>query len=237
MVAERNINPEVYIDGSAIEEVPLSRVEEVAEFLSRRGISFTVHAPYVDLNPGARDEDVRKISVKRIIEGITLAIPFKPKMIVCHPGYFDYNYSLNYRLWLENAYRSFSEIVELCEIHNLKVAVENVFERNPENIIALLERFPEERLGFCFDPGHANLFTEIEMEDWLIPFSGRVFEVHVHDNHGKVDEHLPIGEGNIPFDRIFRALEKENPIFTLEPHRVEHLEKSIHAFLNIMRRV
>lgn len=236
-VAERGINPEVYVDRGAIKNFHPSKVEETAEFLLKRGISFTLHAPYMDLNLGARDEDIRRISLKRVIDGINLALPFRPKVVVCHPGYFDYNYSFNYKVWMEHAYRSFSEIVELCEKHNLKVAIENVFERNPDNIAELLEKLPRNIAGFCFDPGHANLFSEIEITEWLTPFSGRVFEVHLHDNHGKVDEHLPIGDGNIPFDRIFKILEKEKPVFTLEPHKVEHLERSIKAFLNTFKRV
>jgi sugar phosphate isomerase/epimerase len=30
--------------------------------------------------------------------------------------------------------------------------------------------------------------------------------MHIHDNLGRLDEHLPLGKGNIRFDAVFEAL-------------------------------
>ncbi len=235
-VIKRKINPEIYVDVDAINSLPQDLLESVAVKLHENGLSSSLHAAYIDLNIGARDEEIRRISVKRVIDSIKLAIPFKPIMVVCHPGYFDYNYSFNHKIWLENAYRSISEIGEFSIKNGMRIALENVFERRPDNIFELLSRLPDKNFGFCFDIGHANLFTEIELVEWIRIFRNRLFEVHIHDNHGKFDEHLPIGEGNIPYDEIFQLIKKENPIYTLEPHRVEHLEKSISSFLREIHR-
>lgn len=235
-VIERRINPEIYVDADALESISSESIERAAERLLENGIRVTLHSAYMDLNPGARDEEIRKTSVRRVIHSIKLSLPFKPLMVVCHPGYFDYNYSFNYKVWVERAYRSFSEIGEECSKHGLKVAIENVFERNPDNLYELLLKLPENTFGFCFDPGHANLFTEVPMIEWLNALGMRLFEIHIHDNNGKYDEHLPLGDGRIPYDEIFQAINKKNPVFTLEPHRVEHLRRSIDAFLAKVRK-
>jgi sugar phosphate isomerase/epimerase len=234
-VIENRINPEVYVDAQSLKEISPESVEITAEKLKKAGIKTTLHAPYMDLNPGARDEDVRKITVDRILSSIKLTLPFEPIMIVCHPGYFDYNYSFNYSVWAEKAYRSFSEIGEECSKNGLKIAIENVFERNPDNLCFLLSRLPSEQFGFCFDPGHANLFTEVEMKVWLEALGERLFEMHIHDNRGKYDEHLPVGDGNIRYEEIFRITMGKKFIFTLEPHKIEDLKRSISNFLKMVK--
>jgi sugar phosphate isomerase/epimerase len=40
------------------------------------------------------------------------------------------------------------------------------------------------------------------VEGWLIPLKERIREIHLHDNHGKLDEHLPIGMGTFPFREL-----------------------------------
>jgi sugar phosphate isomerase/epimerase len=35
--------------------------------------------------------------------------------------------------------------------------------------------------------------------------------VHLHDNHGVTDEHLGLGEGNVPLQETLGALEKYSP--------------------------
>lgn len=53
--------------------------------------------------------------------------------------------------------------------------------------------------------------------------------LHLHDNFGKFDEHLPVGGATFPFDRFFAALKKLDvrPTVTLEAHTQEHLWQSL----------
>ena len=39
----------------------------------------------------------------------------------------------------------------------------------------------------------------------------RIGYVHLHDNHGENDEHLGLGQGNIPMKEICHALEQYAP--------------------------
>lgn len=234
-VMERRINPEIYVDTSSLKRLSAKSIEMAAEKFEKYKIKTTLHTPYIDLNLGARDEDIRKISVDRVLRSIRLILPFKPQMVVCHPGYFDYNYSFNYSVWAEMAYRSFCEIGEECIKNGLKVAIENVFERNPDNLYYLFSKLGNENFGFCFDPGHANLFTDVPMRRWIDVLGEKLFEMHIHDNRGKYDEHLPLGDGNVPYEEIFSMTKGKKVIFTLEPHRVEDLERSISNFLERMR--
>ena len=41
-------------------------------------------------------------------------------------------------------------------------------------------------------------------------------DIHLHDNHGESDEHLPIGNGSIDFEPIFRTIEERGITAVLE---------------------
>jgi sugar phosphate isomerase/epimerase len=72
--------------------------------------------------------------------------------------------------------------------------------RNPEELLPLLEGFD---LGICLDIGHA--YTTGTIDDFL-RHKDRVINVHIHDNLGDRDAHLPIGEGSIDFKKVLRGL-------------------------------
>ena len=41
---------------------------------------------------------------------------------------------------------------------------------------------------------------------YINTFRDKIIHIHWHDNHGRKDEHLPIGEGLIDHEEIVRAL-------------------------------
>ena len=48
----------------------------------------------------------------------------------------------------------------------------------------------------------------------------RLGEIHIHDNDGTTDQHLPVGEGNFPFRELLALVRRKNlrPILTIESH-------------------
>ncbi len=74
------------------------------------------------------------------------------------------------------------------------------------------------------------------MEEWFKTLGPYVAEVHMHDNKGGADEHLPIGEGSIDF-RLFLSLIREHcpcPVLTIEPHGEEMLKRGIKAVEDLL---
>jgi sugar phosphate isomerase/epimerase len=70
-------------------------------------------------------------------------------------------------------------------------------------------------------------------------FADRIGHLHVSDNFGKEDNHLPIGSGTVPFPKIAAALKKTGydgtvtfEVFT--PDR-DYLRLSRHKFDQIWR--
>ncbi len=72
-------------------------------------------------------------------------------------------------------------------------------------------KFPN--LGITLDVAHANLYSAENKSLSTIKKLGKAIgHVHLHDNFWgdspKADRHLPIGEGNVDFRSIFKALLK-----------------------------
>ena len=95
----------------------------------------------------------------------------------------------------------------------------------------ILEKFNSPYLGVCFDTGHANLTGRFK-EEFLI-LKDKIFTFHIHDNDGKSDSHLALGEGNIQWEKILKLLPK-NATWGLEMKRIEDLEKSL-GFLSTVK--
>ena len=90
------------------------------------------------------------------------------------------------------------------------INLENLSE-TAEDIEPVLDEVPH--LGITLDVGHANLYSAENKSLSIIKKLGKsIRHVHLHDNFGgdspKADLHLPIGEGNVDFRSIFKALLK-----------------------------
>ncbi|MBQ0125887.1 MAG: sugar phosphate isomerase/epimerase [Clostridiales bacterium] len=96
----------------------------------------------------------------------------------------------------------FARMLDFAEKAGVKIAVENT--RFLDYFRYLLKRTHSEAFGFCYDAGHNNCYTP--NEDPLSEFGNLLCTTHIHDNSGLSDEHHPMGEGNVDFDKVFSHL-------------------------------
>ena len=97
-----------------------------------------------------------------------------------------------------------------------------------EQLRDLLAPLPD--LGLHLDVGHANLRVPANTtEPILARFGGRLRHVHLHDNKGDADLHLPLGAGSIDVPRMVRAIRGCGhdgtitlEVFTPDRHYLEH---------------
>ena len=74
-------------------------------------------------------------------------------------------------------------------------------------LLAALQGTPAEWLGANWDVGHAWV-VEDDLAQCVEALGPRIFNLHVEDIRGRVHYHLPIGEGEIDFGALRRALER-----------------------------
>jgi len=228
---KNRIHPEIYFSAEDLDACREKDAKRLADTLHRNGLEITLHGPFMDLSPGGVDRRVKEVTFDRFLKVIELALFFKPKAIVFHPGYEKWKFNGNVKLWLENSLQTWRPLVKEAEEMGLVIAIENVYEEAPDPIKNLLEEIDSPHFRFCFDTGHYHVFGKLPLPLWFETLGRYLYEVHLHDNHRETDEHLPVGEGDFDFDQFFELLShlKINPIFTIEPHEEGHLWRGLEA--------
>jgi len=228
---ENRIHPEIYFSAEDLDACQKKDVQYLSEILQKNQLEVTLHGPYMDLSPGGVDRKVKEVTLDRISKTIELAQLFKSKMIVFHPGYEKWKYNGNVSLWLESSLQTWKPLVSEVKEMGLTLAIENVFEETPDSLRNLLEEIDSPNFRFCFDTGHHHIFSKTPLPIWIEALGGFLSEVHLHDNHKEMDEHLPVGEGGFDFNLFFTLLSQLNlnPLYTIEPHEEAHLWRGLEA--------
>lgn len=237
LIRKRKYDLEIYMPATVLGQLERADLEVLLDNLDW-GPKLTLHAPFMDLNPGAVDPMVRSATQMRFKQVLSVAAVLKPRAVVFHAAYDRWRYAGKRELWLENSMETWPRVLESAwKIDGMRVAVENVFDEDPEALGMLIERINDPRFGFCFDTGHFNLFSTVPMEAWFERLGKHLVEVHLHDNSGSDDAHKALGTGTIDFARFFRLLREcsASPVYTLEAHDAEDIEPSLGAIRAYMK--
>jgi len=228
---KNRINPEIYFSAEDLDACQEKDVRQLAEILHRNELEISLHGPFMDLSPGGVDKRIKEVTLDRLTKVIELALFLKPKTIVFHPGYEKWKFDGDVELWLKNSLQTWRPLVREAEEMGLVIAIENVYEDSPDSIETLLEEIHSPHFRFCFDTGHHHVFGKSPLPLWIETLGKYLCEVHLHDNHKEMDEHLPVGEGDFNFDQFFKLLSQSelNPIYTIEPHEEAHLWRGLEA--------
>ncbi len=225
MVIKERINPEISFYHSTLDSFGKEDYVRVADQLLEAGLKVTFHAPFMDLRPGAVDPKIRQVTIDRLNQVFDLVPYFRPLSVVCHASFDKRYYVSSEHIWLKNSIGTWKEFVARAEDMNTIIALENVYEGDCQLLLLLLDAFSSPHISFCFDTGHFNVFSTTTLEEWMDGIGHRIGQVHIHDNNGLADEHLPVGEGSFNFRQFFAMIREKvfNPIITLESHTERHL--------------
>ena len=229
MILQRKLNLEIYFHHWVLQSLDKSQCIETAKILADTGLKITFHAPFMDLRPGAMDDEIRRTSIDRIKQVFDLAPYFHPLKIVCHASFDERYYVFGDDLWLEASIKTWKELIVLAKENKTIIALENIYEKNPHILRRLFDALSSDSICFCFDTGHFNVFSYEPLSVWLNELGKYTGHLHVHDNFGQQDEHLPVGCGTFPFAEFFQNLRAMGvkPTITLEAHNPDNLWQSM----------
>ena len=123
---------------------------------------------------------------------------------------------------------AWGEIRDLCEFakdYGVKLALENLGSLGIVVIREAVEMIGVDPsvtgLGICIDIGHAHRSCTddgIRPERFLKEFRDLIYEVHVDDNFGDKDLHLPPGRGSVDWSPVVEAIRdlREDAVVCLE---------------------
>lgn len=226
------IQPEIGLEGDVLYSQSKGDFEQIASHLSTNNLSCTLHAPFFELSIGSLDPYIRKASRDKYKKAFELIPIFKPKSVVCHLGFEDNKHGYKKEEWFKYSLEGWQELLEIAEKYNTPIMLENTYELNSDQHVQMLTALDSPLARFCLDVGHVIAFAKNSWQDWLPTMEPWLGQLHLHDNNGDRDIHLPIGQGIFDFHGFAAYLSKKKltPLITLEPHREKDVENCLLAF-------
>jgi sugar phosphate isomerase/epimerase len=191
-----------------------------------------VHSLHLPVWPGmdlsSLDEGTRVHAVWEFKKGIEVLNYLSGEIAIVHPSLqaFDLNNQDEKYRRLQKCKESLVELIEYCKTKHVRLAVENLLPHllggQAHDLNQIIDEIYAENLGICFDTSHANL-TQDPL-GMLKSFNKRVISLHLSDNHGQFDDHLPPGDGRVPWAGIMTGLKEigYRDIFMLEVFTDKH---------------
>lgn len=195
-------------------------IGQLAEWLSDSNLELhSLHAPIAEglrrtqwvgsYSTASGDETRRRIAVAetRVALNVARRIPYR--FLVVHLGVPAASRPAPDDNRPDAARRSIEEIARLAADVGVRVAVEVI--PNPLSDAASLAHLLEDQLGdvdvgVCLDYGHAYLMGDLG--EAIETLSGQVWTTHVHDNHGRQDDHLVPFAGTIDWAAAMMETQK-----------------------------
>lgn len=217
-------------------EVLLRKRDQILRLLNQYNLFAVGHTtwwidfatPYIHVRKGWIKEAKRKIDVANKL-GIKL-LNFHSHAREIKPFYKRYRQDI-----LKNFIVSLKEIITYAKSKNIQIMLENAVEKGEiasfKDFKFIADKISD--LKIHLDIGHAFVSGGMrDVERYISYFRDRIVHLHMHDNHGKEDEHLPIGKGKINFARVVKLLKKINydktvtfEVFTSKRDAVKSREK------------
>lgn len=233
LIRKNEFNLEIFFNSKIFDSLTVSDITAFKNKLDHNPrLSF--HAPFMDLSPGAIDPEIRKVTMKRFSKTLDFAEILKPAFIVFHSGYERWKYAHKTDVWLQQSLDTWRPVNERAADIGVKVAIENVFEDEPDNLTALAREMDSPNFGLCFDTGHFNLFAKTPLSEWLRAVKPYILAAHVHDNNTHADEHIIPGDGTFDFKTFFRELSERECIYTVEMRNIDDVVKCLERIKTYM---
>jgi len=226
---------ELYLGSQSIDGITERDLHTLKESMGW-GHTISIHGPFMDLSPGAIDSKIAAASLERYLQVISFSEILRPEVVVFHSGYEKWKYAGETELWLSQSVKTWRAVMEKADKSGTRVAIENIVDTEPDNLRLLAERMDHPNFGLCLDVGHREIFSKLSITDWVDGMHPYIFEMHLHDNNGNADEHLPVGDGIVDFSSLFSRLKalEADPVMTLEAHSSEDALKSISRLKNFL---
>lgn len=191
------------------DEHSIRRAAELMRALDVRPVSF--HAPFADrIDITAPDDAAREAAVQELLQACRAAAALGCENIVLHPGPEREGRPPEdeFLRRMHHAAVSLNRVAASCCALGIRLLLENMLPHllfgHVRDMMYLLGEITTCEVGTCLDTGHAHLARE--MDTVIQKLSGHLKMVHVNDNHGDWDAHLPPGEGGIDWPRVIHEL-------------------------------
>jgi sugar phosphate isomerase/epimerase len=193
----------------------------------------SVHGAFFDLVSASPDSKVVALARERYTTSLEIAHEFGAKFLVFHANFIAMIRMPAYReQWTSRQIDFWGGMVKEAERLGVTLLLENMWEPDPAIIADVLDGVNSPHLRACIDVGHAHLFSELVLDNWIERTGRHLVYAHLNNNPGSVDYHLALSEGAIDYSKVLSKLRAlpEPPVFCLEIERVDDIVRSLPYF-------
>lgn len=175
-----------------------SEVEQIAAWLSELGLGVTdLHASDGrEKRWVSREEWAREAGVELVRNRIEMAARLGTDVIIMHMGRVP-DEGPEAGIYWESLWRSLDALTPALRACGVRIALENGVFRH---IRTVLDRYPADLVGLCYDCGHGNMSGD--GLDETAALGDRLISLHLHDNNGGGDQHNPLFSGTVDWARL-----------------------------------
>ena len=187
-------------------------VHRAADRISELGMeAYSFHAPFADeIDIASTDEEQRRAAVAEVLQAAEAAAILRVHYFVIHPGPENPPEASGEQQLarMTNVVLSLNEVARRCREFGIVCVLENKLPHllfgNTSDILWILDAINTAEVGACLDTGHA--FLAGDMPALIHKLRGHLRMLHVHDNGGVRDDHLPPGDGRVDWEAMIQDL-------------------------------
>ncbi len=193
-------------------QVMASQQAAIAKSLKRHGLGLVCHLPTF-LSTADLAERIRQASLEEMLQSLDVAVKLGAEKVVLHPSMVFGMGGFVLDNVKEYALTFISTMVSAAQHLGITICLENMMPRNmlgvePQYFKEILREFPS--LALTLDTGHANMGDPDghRLKALVSCFGDRLGHIHISDNLGVRDDHIPVGSGTVNFPAFIRDLKK-----------------------------
>ncbi len=231
MVIREGINPEIGFSHRDLDRFAEADFREIAERLADAGLSVTFHAPFLDLRPGAIEPKIRQVTARPAPPGFRthplVSAPLRRLPCLIRREILHF---LPRSCGSKTVSKPGGASSGMSRVRGRSSPWRTSMSGAPSPICPLSRRPRLARMsGSASTPGTQTPSGAHRTKSGWRRSASRLGEIHIHDNHGATDEHLPVGEGTFPFPEFMEGVRERNlaPILTVESHSEESLVRMV----------
>lgn len=219
---------EILDDGT--HDLNKTRITQLKEAAKSHSLTYSVHAPFADINIGSPIKPLLNASLKRLKQSLNNASAIDAKLWVFHPaqrtGISQFYPDADFKYMC----RSIEQLYGQAEELGVNIALENLpgkywfLMSTPEEFRRM---YKETNLpvGITLDLGHANL--EGQIQPFINELADKIVHIHASNNDGSDDQHNGVDDGNIDYVQFTTSLKKIGYDKTIVVESIPNVSHSI----------
>jgi len=200
---------EILDDGT--HDLDKKRITLLKEAAKSFNLTYTLHAPFADVNIASPVKPLLDASMKRLTQSLANANAIDAKMWVFHPGQRTGIGQFYPGADFKQMCQSIQKVYAVAEEYGINISLENLpakywFLMNTPEEFQKMYKETNLPIGITLDLGHANL--EGQIQPFFNLLADKIVHIHASNNDGSEDQHFGVEDGNIDYNWFAETLNK-----------------------------